>query len=201
MTTVKPTLETKNGYIVCTEVHEGHDPGHMWCSRIQKAINEAVDGELIQPGDNLVIPIFPSQDIWVQVLIDEDTIGKSALMDMRYTPDLGREVIVQLGFWNPGEGRKSIRSVILDYIKSRVDPKQEFKANAPIVTKCPNGAHSLKAARILKEQHTLQWNWQCLWHIVMEKACTPCIEETAAYSDDNFGLGGVETDTKPAWRK
>lgn len=179
-------MSMKAGALRCGQHGE---PGRDWCDHISRYVQSDQDSEMIHTGLTLQVPIFPTQDIFASVRIGDQVVGGSALMELEYTPDIGKAVKIQLGFWNPGEGMRSIRFVIIDYLLSKVDPNETFE-KGPIKTKCPNGAHSMKSARIMshKSDANVQWKWKCLWNIVMEKACTPCVEESSGVSDSNFGI-------------
>lgn len=169
-----------------------HDNEPMWCSHIREVIKAGEDAPILHPGMTVFVPIFPENSIFAQVIIDGELVGESALMKMKHVPDFGREVEVPLGFWNPGEGMASIRLVIIDYLRSKVDPEESFLANdreAKLRTKCPTRAHGLRSQRLIEEnQHDPKWRWTCLWNIVMERACTPCVQDTGNSFDNNFGI-------------
>lgn len=181
-------MRMRNGLLQCG--HPLHEPKILdWCDHISRYISSGQDTDMLHTGMRIQVPIFPTQSIFASVSISDEVVGTSALMEMEYTPDIGKDVKIPLGFWNPGEGMLSIRFVILDYLLSKVDPNESFEKGS-IRTKCPNGAHSMKSARIMSERSrgNAQWKWGCLWNIVMEKACTPCVEESSGVSDNNFGI-------------
>lgn len=179
----------QNGALICKYPEHSGPEVTDWCEHINRYVQSGQDSEMLRPGLRIQVPIFPSQAIFAAVAISDDVVGVSALMELEYTPDIGRSVKIPLGFWNPGEGMRSIRFVILDYLLSKVHPDENFTAG-PIKTKCPNGAHSMKSSRLMSEKsaNDTQWKWRCLWNIVMEKACTPCVEESSGTSDNNFGI-------------
>jgi hypothetical protein len=160
-----------------------------WCEHIERYIKSGQDAELFHPGIRVNVPIFPNVDVYALVHISDETIGRSAPMELEFTPEMGTPKKIPLGFWNPGEGCKSIRGVITDYVLSKCDPNERFDESA-IKTRCPNSLHSIRSSRIMAEnaKKDLQWKWACIWNIVMEKACTPCIEESSDDGPDNFGI-------------
>lgn len=168
----------------------GSTVGFAWCDHIQRFISKAEDAADYTPGQTLVVPIVPSCGVYAEVLLgNSDEFGGAQFMTLRYTDDFGKVTNIDLGFWNPGEGMAAIRGVILDFIKSRVDPDESHAQHEKLRTKCPNKAHSLKASRIVMEkEHDAAWRWACLWSIVMEGACIPCVEASAGPVKSNFGV-------------
>lgn len=199
-------LVLDNGNWKCLE--ESHElsrtlsdpPETTWCEHIREMIDRGDDAEMYHLGLKLSVPIFPTNDIWVMVVIDSTpVVARSALMSMEYTPDIGNTKVIQLGLWNPGEGAGSMRTCVVDYIKSRLDPG-EYLTRGSFKTRCPNPSHSIRASRIMEEKcDTPGWKWQCLWNMVMEGACTVCLGfATGDDPDDNFGLDDSLI-AKPRW--
>ena len=188
-------IDLVNGQWVCTS----HDPTQLWCDHIKEMIENGKDADEYHLGSRLQVPIFPSNDIWAPVVIgSEPVVARSGMIHMEYQPDIGNVVNVQLGLWNPGEGMMSMRTVIRDYIQSRIHPDENLTSGS-FKTTCPNGAHSIKSSTIMDAKcDEPGWKWQCLWNMVMEKACTPCIVATSGVSDDNFGIDDSVI-TKPRW--
>jgi hypothetical protein len=144
----------------------------------------------------IVVPVFPDAAVFAQVHIGNEFVtGGAAPMELRHTPDIGRERIVELGFWNPGEGMMSIRTVILDYIRSQLDPREKMgDANEPVYTSCPIRSHPLAhnavMARKLSPNDPNCWNYrsELYWNLVMERACTECLSDAQGGSSNNFGV-------------
>lgn len=181
MSTVRWRIEA--GQLKCDEVLP-HGPGATWCEHLQELVKTGNDADAILPGMTLWVPIFPTADIFAQVKIDSDMIGNSALMKMHHQPEFGQSVQLNLGFWNPGEGMNSIRLVVLDYLKSRLDPAETFDEGA-IKTKCPSNIHGMQQRKELALiANNKREKWICLWSIVMENACLPCVR----LSDPDAGL-------------
>jgi hypothetical protein len=177
------------GFLQC--VDPDHQGERNWCGHLKAYIESGKDAAILHPDSHIQVPIYPKADIFGYVWIGVDTGDGSALMSLNFTPDIGKPYSVQLGFWNPGEGMISIREVILDYIRSRTHPDENFGAGfTPIKTSCPASTHGVHESKIVAEKsaENLQWKWQCLWNMVMEKACTPCLELTAGAGDGNFGI-------------
>lgn len=195
-------MSMQSGALICKYPEHGGPELTDWCGHIARYVASTQDSEMLKPGMRVQVPIFPTQKIFAQVYISDTVIGASALMEMEYTPDIGKPVKVPLGYWNPGEGFRSIRFVILDYLLSKVDPSESFESG-PIKTKCPNGAHSMRSSRLMSEKskENISWKWKCLWNIVMEKACTPCVEESSGVSDNNFGIDdSITAGNKRPWQ-
>jgi len=176
-------------------LRHNHNGVHLdWCEHLKSIIETGADAPLLHPDMRIQVPIFPTAEVWVEVYIQKGFAHGSAAMSLEYTPDVGRPYSIELGFWNPGEGMASIRSVVLDYLRSKLSEIELFSPNTPIVTPCPAGGsvHSMKHSLIVsqKSQADLQWKLKCLWNIVMERACTPCLELTCG-SDPLEGLGNL----------
>lgn len=181
----------------------GDDPAlpKKWCKHIKLYIHDGEEAVILHPNHHIQVPIFPTADVFGEVWIGEDIGNGAALMSLNFTPDIGRPYSVKLGFWNPGEGMVSIREVILDYIRSRTHPYEDFVSDKfSIKTKCPSSVHGIRESRIIEENsvRSMKWRWQCIWNIVMEKACTPCMERSSGGTDDNFGID-ASVIPKPRW--
>jgi hypothetical protein len=188
---------TSTGSWLCDR-HEGGD--RPWCEHIQELIEKGEDSVEYHLGQSLEVPIFPSKDIWVTVVIDkEPVVARSAVMRMEYQPEIGSLRKIEMGLWNPGEGMASMRTVVVDYIRSRISPNETL-TEGPFKTACPNGAHGLPQLKKMEQNcRKPGWKWECLWNIVMEGACTPCIEYAQNPSDDNFGIDASILE-KPRWK-
>lgn len=181
----------QNTSLVC-KLHLTRD----WCRERDRAVAHNQDAPLINADARYQIPVFPSGDIFVTVVIGTPIPTGQALMWMEFTPDFGRVKKIPLGFWNPGEGFWSIRTVILDYLKSKLDLNEKF-SKGRILTTCPaRSLHNMRASRIVKENASADALWKsvCLWNIVMEGACTVCLKASAA-DPDNYGLTPDSTGT------
>lgn len=176
-----------NGYLFCS-YHENV----AWCEHLKRYIELGADKDTIKPSSTIRVPIFPTSNLWVEVQINEPFSPhvQSAAMEMIYDPDFGPRVVVPLGIWNPGEGRNSIRSVILDYIWSKADlrdrPVGNTPLNLPVYTKCPAKIHTPQAQTKMKTNESRNWKYVCVWNIVMEKACTTCYQESQGINDPDL---------------
>lgn len=198
VTPVYASVGLVQGGLVCQD--HGQTPV-TWCEHIADTIHQGYDADLIYKGMSLEVPIFPTADLYVDVSLGQsgDEFGASALMKMHYVPDVGQPYDIPLGFWNPGEGMGSIRSVVLDYLKGAT-PLDKWRGTDPIKTKCPTNFHGMKEMRQVAE---LSFNpherVSCLWNIVMEKACTPCMEMSGNSTNAaDFGIDDSVVN-KPPW--
>lgn len=191
-------LDTQ-GVITCLLPSHGYEEP-TWCEHIEKLIKDGDDSTLISPGLTVRVPIFPSQGVWVEVEIGDGEPFKdmAASMRMHYTPDIGRPYQIDLGLWNKGEGRWSMRQVILDRLMAKLAPDEKFDSS-PIITRCPSSMHGFKQQLSLKNPPSVNWKWACLWYIAMEKACLPCVELSSDPDDNNTGLGDLGGN-QPPWR-
>lgn len=196
---MSPQITEVNGELLCHDSeHSGAKP--RWCNHIAKLLNEGKD--ILQASLSYSVPIFPSQDVFVSVRIGSEMYGDSALMDMIFVPEIGNIKTIPLGFWNPGEGRITIRSVVIDHLLSQIDPRDvplqnSAKGNEKIYTKCPSSVHNLEAQRLLDKSKGTTWRWVCLWNIVFERACTPCMEESNDPTPDP--IQNLPGQNKPPW--
>lgn len=173
-----------------------------WCHHLRDWFSTGEDAEHLHPGMHLVVPVIPTEGIYTQVSIADgaDEFSGSCMLKLQHTNDFGKIKEVHLGFWNPGEGLLVIREVILDYIRANVDPREQFTGTSSLFTKCPNSAHSLKGSRIISEnQHKASWRCACLWNIVMEGACTPCVNGDREAVTGNFGVDSSVASSGRPW--
>lgn len=202
MTNITPRgvfrVEESSGVIHClSTTHDGGDS--TWCVHIRDLIKSGEDAAGVTAGHAIRVPVFPTMGVWVEVEVGDFLIPEiAAPMRMHYTPDFGSNLVVDLGLWTKGDGRWAMRSVILDYIRSKVDPN-EMLGSAPIITRCPASMHGFSQELKLKAPVSPDWKWACLWSIVMEKACLPCIEQSSDpdSDDDNNGLSGLQNNNPP----
>lgn len=184
----------EQGYPLCACNEKGI--GAYWCSHIKSFIVNGED-KLNEDafGAVILVPVFPVNGTWVEVEISDERLGNSAAMTMLYVTDFGQQKSIPLGYWNQGEGRFSIRTVILDWLKGQIDPRDDN--NSPVIryTSCPAGAvHNFQNQKRIEKNRSVEWKWNCLWNIVMEKACTPCREDSSGIEDN---LVGVEAEPPP----
>ncbi len=161
-----------------------------WCPHIKDFIGEGLDAQYILPPTNVVVPLFPeSGSIYGTVQIDEPMFADGpALQTLVHPPDFGQVIYVPLGFWNPGEGRRSIRNVIMEWLRSRPIGTNDNK----IV--CPSTSHGFHEERRLN-QMSENMRWLNAWCITMEGACFACVAGTDPSTADV-----PEVDTRPPWR-
>lgn len=177
-----------DGRYVCHE--HGQDNDAFWCEHLSNALKEGLDSPMYHPGMMVLVPVLPWEDVFapVSILSEPENWGNSGLMMMNWTPDIGKTLTVNLGFWNPGDGGRAISLVIMDYLRSRLASVESLTKAGPILTKCPSPTHSFLSERLMDERASkdVQWKRKCLWNIVMEKACTVCIDEAGSASPVSF---------------
>lgn len=179
---------SENGYAICQMSHTDEAAwhvmlpmrnGHAWCDNLAEVLEHGDDAILISSAERVNVPIAPLADIWAVVYIDGGTelANGACMMYLEYQPDLGRQRSEYLGYWNPGEGRDAMKRVIVDWWKAQLDPAESW-ADGSIMTKCPASVHGLKQSKQLQKITSGNERLKCLWNIVMERACTPCIVDT-----------------------
>lgn len=95
--------------------HE-HPAEKHWCPWIQQFLLASADSSAIENGMNYCVPIFPNDDLYVEVSIDSDLImGMCAKLylvghTVPFDPNPGE--LIQIGLWNEGEGRFVISQTI-----------------------------------------------------------------------------------------
>lgn len=189
----RTVVNLENGALVCG----GHSLKMHWCEHMEKVVVKGLDAPWLHRGQSLTVPIFPNMDVFVEVqLVPIPDVGEAALSRMLFAPDIGRPYHVDLGLWNPGEGMGSIREVIIDFLRSNLHPDESWE-KGPIKTKCPASVHGLREARLMSEYRG-GVKIMCLWNIVMEKACTPCMGLSSGETN-NFGVDdSVVANRRPA---
>ena len=183
------------GFLCCNICRRSPDEEPWrWCDHLAKLIHQNEDANFLTPGLTINVPIMAGEDIWAEVHISSDTLpGGIARMEMYYKPEFANLKKVDLGFWNPGEGMGVVRSCIIDHVRSRLDPNEQVTKAVPIVTDCPShSTHNLPAKRWMAACHNdIGKKWKCLWNIVLEGACTYCVQ--LGSDPTNNGLGANAT--------
>jgi len=195
--------ESIGGYLICREPGHTADnqQGLSWCDHILEYISNGKDGETLEPGERIMVPVFPTKGVYAEVILEDKNHlpGGACPMTLEFTPDIGKPYSVELGYWNPGEGRYSMRAVILDYVQSKSDPRDWEKKPGYPHTRCPNNGHSMESAK----RRASYWDESIermfdLWNVVMEKACTACVEELAGVDPNGF-LDPDAVSNRPRW--
>jgi hypothetical protein len=197
--TQAPKYVLWNNYFACNMCNEPNAEPFPWCDHVRQAVKEGFDAGFLRPGMTINVPITPELNIWVEVHIDATEIAPGiARMEMLYKPEFANLKRIDIGLWNQGEGLWVMRTCIIDYIKSRLDPQEQIIALGPIVTACPStSTHNLQARRWMATTAaaSLDAKWECLWNMVMEGACTYCMRLSA--NPDNGGLGTRPLNSPP----
>ena len=142
-----------------------------WCEHIKEYIALQLDKESLHPDMLVLVPLFPTFSLFTTVRIADESYPGVALMEIEHSPDFGALRRVALGFWNEGEGRLSMRKVIIDWLKSR------YPAGRADLS-CPSTTHKFPQVKELGKQLDLgvKYLWPNAWAMLMEGACLPCIE-------------------------
>lgn len=168
----------------------GHLREHVEKSKDSDEIVHRVIGQNVNPV-SVIVPVFPqfglSLPVWISIRGNLYYITGKYQREFRNTEDE-----YNLGLWNPGEGRYSIRSVILDLIKTmapistRVSNSWDHKKFSDA---CTSPTHGFRSQRELMnfefkdpETYTRQ-----IWSLFFEKICTPCIDaalDNSSYLND-----------------
>lgn len=161
-----------SGYLLCEE------DGTYWCPHVEKACRDGVDLEWyfkdhFMPAGNadnfqIMVPMIPTQNLWVEVdcvkvVLPGDTwvldCGAIELMDIN-----------DLGMLSAGEGRLTLRSMILDQFWANIDTEH---------LACQATSHKYGQAMALKkhkEEGGSNWTAE-LWAMYVEHKCLSCIEK------------------------
>jgi hypothetical protein len=174
-------------------------PNPNWCNHIESFLKEGLDAEGIEAGDAVKVPVFPKRNIWTNVSISKELVGSSAMMELNHSPIFGNDVVAPLGFWTKGEGRYSIQSVVLDFLRSKIDPRDDNLTHAILYTTCTSGMHGFNQTMAIRNFESSLSKWVCLWNMVMEGACTFCMEFSGLPDDSLSQLSTVPQ--TPAWKK
>lgn len=166
-----------------------------WCDDIKEVIESGNDASWIFPGSEVLVPLAPTISTFVLVEItNEPTVGSAFKMRINHTPDFGKQFYVDLGLWNEGEGRISIRSVIIDILRAEF-PREDLTSREPITAKCPSKMHAPRHMLEIQRNTNLSWKLACLWYMFAEKACLPCYKESA--NDDDYGVSTLTLSSRP----
>jgi len=174
-------------------------PSPGWCNHIQQTLYDGKDGEKLDFGMRICVPIQPHLGFYAEVSIDSESISgimaKLALVRESVVKDpfgMDNEELISLGMWTAGEGRFIIALAIGNWIEGQ-----------PAIDKCIWHAHSFQQEMKLQHadaQHPMFQkanNW-CLAYYGM---CYPCYEadqqkQSAAIVPDftggAFGMGEVD---------
>ena len=135
---------------------------------------------MMRPGLNVLIPMFPTYNLFTKVSIAEESYPGVALMEMNHEPEFGVSQRIALGFWNEGEGRLSIRKVIIDWLKAQYPHAHRG------VLRCPATTHTFQQVNSLASMLDADPSgafWPNAWAMKMEEACIPCIRLAASTED------------------
>lgn len=149
---------------------EGDTDDNDWCTHLQQYIDSGADAVELDFGMVVGIPFSPSNAIWAEVHIsnDSDRFGGLAApmwmeLDDGFTSTPRK---VEIGLWSQGEGTKSIRTVLIDWVFGQAKVTS-FKD----IPQCPSDAH--KFADTAKMQ-TLANQVANIWTVATMRCCVFC---------------------------
>lgn len=184
--------ENENKLLVCD--HLSHtiksDP---YCPAIDEFIRRGMDSKWIKANSFVAFFAITNEPSTASLVEIGPELGPG-FADMRVTHkrEVGGHTYMNLGIWNKGEGRYSIRSVMQNMMRHLVDPRDMEQSNR-IYTKCPNPAHTStqQFSMLSKVIANTSYKSVCLFNMIFEKMCTECL---ALVSSDLDGLAGVQLD-------
>lgn len=172
-----------------------------WCSHLDASVSSGDDANFYYPGIHLDVPIFPTNDIYVQIELEKVAYSESiASIICRYTNEIGGTRRVNLGLWSDGEGTRVLRSIVFDFVRAQSNAEDfetlEPKATlADLKTQCPFSGHFSSLAELSRRPASRNAVWIYCWNIYWERCCTVCYEES---SNAGASLGSISdlTDTR-----
>ena len=189
MTTHMSRISQRDGVLLCD--HPDHPAGTRYtCDAIEDFITLGRDAAWIKPG-TVGLPVVPYEhSTMTSVVIEHDPLENTDMhrMKVKHNRDLGGWVVLDLGYWNPGEGRSSIRQVIWNHMMMLLDARDAEKDPTMMYTKCPRPSHGVaQQARLLARiDPASTYKTVCLFNIVFEKMCTECLMDLG--NDRSFGI-------------
>ena len=171
----------------CAESHK------MWpfCEHIEKAIKMGHDGyppgggnaleSLREMPDSVVVPIMPSEQWWVSVLLGPEEEGSRSVKIESGTayrvesPGVANAMALlieqpMLGYLGAGEGRLVIRSMVIEWLRSHYRAAPACKARIH---------KSIRWSKRDKHETPLSpRDYASLWCLVVEGKCRECLTFT-----------------------
>lgn len=180
---------TSTGNLICD--HNTHSTPSTRCSAIEMFVEEQMDARWIKAGQTVGVTVVPFESrTTTAVRINEGELAPG-VHEMRvfHTREVGSYTHADLGLWMPGEGRKSIRTVIWNYMAGFMDPR-DVQDRTKIYTHCPNPAHGLFHQRLMDEKTDPATSYKpvCLFNMIFEKMCTECLIALDNATADDYGL-------------
>jgi len=160
-----------------------------WCEHIKEYIQLEEDRDVMMPDLHVLLPVFPTYSQFTFIDIAEESYPGAALMEIDHDPDFGNSQRIALGFWNKGEGRLSMRRVVIDWLQSQYPGMDTLR--------CPSSTHTFARVNALSKMLNdgLSTYWPNAWAIHMEGACIPCIQLSG-----DLGDAVPDVTDKPPWR-
>lgn len=138
-----------------------------WCEHLAKVVTDNKDGEegMVYDLSNVLIPMFPTHGLFTLASLDpnEKAGGRKIFVNQPNEPQPQF-----IGFLMPGEGRKVIRAMLIDWAIPNYNPA---------TTQCNSRIHSAPAERYLQrclEAQKGSLGYAQKWCIITEKLCLMC---------------------------
>lgn len=139
--------------------------GNPWCKHLEEVVSKNLDGEnnLVYHLTEILVPIFPSFDLWTMVHTDPTEVAGGKKM---YVGMPGNSKPTFLGFLMPGEGRGVIRGALLSWATPQYDPK---------TIQCGSRLHGPAAEKSsAKQMADDQMKFILIWSLVTQGLCLDC---------------------------
>jgi hypothetical protein len=161
--------DNKIGFLKCNDCAEN------WCRHIELAINQNEDAETLwqifdkeldDEGGSLSIyvPISPKNKLWAVVDFQRSALIPGVMNAFLVRPE---RPPIMLGFFNRGDGRLVMRSVILDWFMS-LDSYPE----------CADGTHGWQAERNWQANLlNSTTKWYEYWCVYFYEKCLTCFQK------------------------
>ena len=173
-----------SGVLKCTiTAHQKQGVG-QWCSHIKTAVQGGMDSDWIFTPGHLIVPMFPTYDLFSEVRIEETIIagGRKLLVPVQtggnFTADLDF-----VGFISPGEGRRVVRTMLIDWARNNYRAPGDKEG-----LQCRSKMHGMEAERALKQDISTSYQAAVMWSVVTDGLCLHCWGR-ATNSNDSFADG------------
>jgi hypothetical protein len=163
-----------------------HDSKRHWCDWTRGILLESKDR--IEPGGRYCIPIVPLHELYGEVSVDVNELapGMYALAVVTMTEDSDfsdvfgggiTENLVDLGIWQPGEGRLAIARVVKDWMEGEYSDQ---------ICYAPSHGFSqeMQFADMMKSTNEPSHRELNAWCLITYRMCWPCYVSTVRNGGD-----------------